>query len=188
MSEFWEQFLKSADLGEDGSGSLDAHLSGKEAGGPEFEVMQSLTDAGRAKNALDLPVEEGTRVEFAGMLGAVMAYSNPPEPKERGTVVQVKSASGMVTAHNGMVFVKWDGSGDVLPIHAEHLRRAKGRVKRQAARQMRVASLGDLTDFLKVADDTLVHKSTKDLWTFRQDGSEYVIERLFDSDGEPIKA
>ena len=51
-----------------------------------------------------------------------------------------------------------------------------------------MASLGDLTDFLRVADDTLVHRSTKDLWSFRQDGAEYVIERLFDTDGDPIKA
>ena len=186
--DFWDNLIKEADLSGDGSGSVDAYLTGKDIGGEVFESVQSLTDSHKAKNAISLPIASGTRVEFNGAMGEILAYTDPPGPKERGTVVSVKSAGGDVTAHNGKVFVDWD-DGVFRSIHAEHLRLAKGRVKRQAAEpnKIRVASLGDLTDFLKMADDTLVHKSTKDLWSFRQDGSEYVIERLFDDQGEPLK-
>jgi hypothetical protein len=53
---------------------------------------------------------------------------------------------------------------------------------------MRVASLGDLTGFLRVAEDVLVHKSTRDLWqvTKTADGA-YDVTRLFADDGQPIK-
>jgi hypothetical protein len=61
----------------------------------------------------------------------------------------------------------------------------KARMKTQGA--LRVASLGDLTEFLKLADDTLIHRSTRDLWSFRRDGGDFVIERLFDEVGEPLK-
>lgn len=184
---FWDNFLKEATLDNGGSGSIDSYLSGKEAEGPVFSSVQALTDVGRAKNALELPVKAGTRVSFAGQLGAVLAYNDAPEPKAQGVVVEVKSAGGDITAHDGLVFVQWD-DGKMRPTHVEHLRLATGRVKRQAAERIRVASLGDLTDFMKVADDTLVHRSTKDLWSMRKDGEDFVIERLFDSAGDPIKA
>jgi len=186
--DFWDSLVKEANLGTEGSGSVDAYLSGKDIGGEVFESVRSLTDSHRAKNALPIPAEAGTRVEFTGGMGEILAYTNPPEPKARGTVVSVKSAGGDVTGHNGKVFVEWD-DGQFRSIHAEHLRVAKGQQKRQSVEphRMRVASLGDLTEFLKLADDTLIHKSTKDLWSFRQDGSDYVIERLFDDQGDPLK-
>ena len=52
---------------------------------------------------------------------------------------------------------------------------------------MRVGSLGDLTDFLKIAEGVLVHKSTNDLWSFAKDADGYVVSRLFDNSGEPLK-
>jgi hypothetical protein len=65
--------------------------------------------------------------------------------------------------------------------------KAAERVERQASR-ICVASLGDLTEFLKVADNTLIHKSTKDLWKYSKDADgNFLVERLFDSKGEPIK-
>jgi hypothetical protein len=186
-TDFWDYLTKEADLSGGGTGSVDSYLSGKPIGGEQFTSVRQLTDRERSKQAIQLPVEAGTRVAFAGNLGAVLAYDNPPEPKAQGTVVSVKSAHGSVTSHEGKVFVQWD-DGSVMPIHAEHLRLAgKGRVKRQAAHRMRVASLGDLTDFLKVSNDTLIHRSNRDLWSFRRDGPEYVIERLFDDQGEPLK-
>ncbi len=51
----------------------------------------------------------------------------------------------------------------------------------------RVASLGDLTDFLKVSEGTLIHKSTNDLWSFAADGEGFTLTRLFDDGGEPLK-
>lgn len=238
--------------------AMDTHLSGK-AIGESFEGVRALSDAGRAKQALALPVEVGTRVAFVGGLGAVLTYENPPETGDMGTVVHVKSAGGNLTAHEGKVFVSWD-DGRFLPVHAEHLRaaaskrdpdiwwlvaeenrilggpftdtigaqaamlrlapetrrktlvtihkmlpkhlradalsraeskgvalKAAGRVKRQAS-TLRVASLGDLTSFFtKVGTDTLIHKSTRDLWALKQDASGFLIERLFDDSGEPLK-
>ena len=186
-SDFW------ASLTENSSSQLltaamDTHLSGK-AIGESFEGVRALTDAGRAKQALSLPVEVGTRVAFVGGLGAVLSYENPPETGSMGSVVHVKSAGGNLTSHEGKVFVSWD-DGRFLPVHAEHLRLAgqpAGRVKRQASVR-RIASLGDLTSFFtKVGSDTLIHKSTRDLWALKQDAGGFLIERLFDDNGEPLK-
>jgi hypothetical protein len=174
------------------AGALDNYLSGEPHPGlsiatDAFDTVRDLTDKHRMANALELPVESGTRVEFAGNMGAVLAYENPPEPKSQGTVVTVRSASGDITEHGGMVFVSWD-DGVFRPIHAEHLRASKGRPKRQASpTRMRVASLGDLTDFLKLAEDTLIHRSTHDLWSLKSNGSDFIIERLFDESGDPLK-
>lgn len=53
---------------------------------------------------------------------------------------------------------------------------------------IRVASLGDLTQFLKRADGKLVHKSTNDLWSYSKDADgNFLVERLFDDEGEPLK-
>ena len=186
--DFWDNFLREGALGEtEDSDSMNTFLTGKPLGGERFTSMQSLTDKGRAAMALQLPVAAGARVMFTGNLGAVLTYADPPAPGSFGTVVEVKSASGKVTAHDGKVFVKWD-DGEFRSIHAEHLRPAQG-TKRRGAKlaRMRVASLGDLTEFLKVADDTLIHRSTRDLWGFHRDGGEYIIERLFDGSGEPLK-
>jgi hypothetical protein len=188
MSDFWDNLIKEADFSGEGFGSIDSFLTGKDIGGDVFESVQALTNSHKAKNAIALPIASGTRVEFNGAMGEVLAYQDPPEPKARGTVVSVKSAGGDLTSHNGKVFVEWD-DGTFRSIHAEHLRLARGQAKRQdvESHRMRVASLGDLTEFLKLADDTLIHKSTKDLWSFRRDGTEYVIERLFDDQGDPLK-
>lgn len=47
--------------------------------------------------------------------------------------------------------------------------------------KVKVASLGDLRSFLRIGEDTLVHKAEKDLWRIGEnDRGEVVIERLFD--------
>lgn len=190
-TDFWTNLMKEADLSGEKHGSIDDFLSGKDIGGPSFDSVRDLTDKVRAAKALSLPVEAGTRVSFKANLGAVMTYDDPPMPGSEGVVVTVKSANGMVTAHEGKVFVQWD-DGKFRSVHAEHLRQTgkkskSARMKTQAAHQIRVASLGDLTDFFKVAEDTLIHRSSRDLWSFRQDGGDFVIERLFDGTGEPLK-
>ena len=57
---------------------------------------------------------------------------------------------------------------------------AKGRTK--------VASLRDLSPFIRLASDTLIHRSNRDLWSLRKeaDGT-FFIERLFDDTGKPLK-
>lgn len=157
--------------------SIDTYLSGR-AIGESFDGVRGLTDVGRAKNALKLPVPAGVRVSFMGNAGSYLSYANPPEDGMGGTVVNVKSANGDITHHDGKVFVSFD-DGVLRTIHAEHLRLAG----------VRVSSLGDLTSFFKQADGgALIHKSTRDLWSMKRDGDGYLIERLFDDNGDPLKA
>jgi len=177
VSDFWNDLT----LGMHKEASpLDTHL-GKRA---PAESVRSLTDRIREASALPLPVEAGTRVLFANNLGAVLSYSEPPDGNSEGTVVTVRSASGDLTHMNDLVFVKWD-SGQFLPVHREHLRAAKSRVA--SSYSMRISCVGDLTDFMKTSKDELIHKATKDLWAMRKDGDEFVIERLFDETGKPLK-
>jgi len=57
--------------------------------------------------------------------------------------------------------------------------------------RMRVSSLGDLTEFMQVTGDDksgeLVHKSTKDMWSMKEDGESWIIERLFDDTQGPLE-
>jgi hypothetical protein len=68
---------------------------------------------------------------------------------------------------------------DALLKHEPRLVKASGR--------MRVASCKDLTAFTRVSEDTLVHKSDRELWTLRKEADGFVIERLFDDNGGPLK-
>lgn len=55
-------------------------------------------------------------------------------------------------------------------------------------RRVKVASLAQLSGFIRTAEDTLIHKSDRDLWALRKDGSgEFYIERMFDDRGAPLK-
>lgn len=178
--------------------SVDRQLQAS-ALGADFERVRELTDQVRGAKALPLPVPSGTRVTFAGHFGSVFAYENPPQKGAVGEVVTVRSATGDITSHDGMVFVKW-ADGTFLPVHAEHLRVSVEKPPRVArhftAREIpadvnrfKVAGLGDISQFLsKVSNDTLVHKSQKDLWSFSKgaDGG-LTVQRLFSSDGEPLK-
>ena len=246
MSDFWKT-LANQSSNQLLTGSMDSLLSGR-SNGEEFEKMRVLTDVYREANALELPVEAGTKVSFIGTLGAYMAYDNPPAENSIGEVVQVKSANGDITYNDGKVFVQWD-DGEFRPIHAEHLRLAstktadlkaqfekikalaekkpdndflksllkqmadkgfaptdkqmavvkkiekeldqqdqmKKELKSLDKKSFRVASLGDLTDFLKVAEGQLIHRSTNDLWSVTADGDGFTITRLFDDAGEPLK-
>ena len=54
--------------------------------------------------------------------------------------------------------------------------------------QIRVASIDDFFNFVRIGNDTLVHKSKKDLWKISEDGGEVIIERLFDPNTkEPLR-
>lgn len=54
--------------------------------------------------------------------------------------------------------------------------------------KIKVASLDDLFSFDRAGSNTLIHKSSKDLWNIEKDSSgKVVITRLFSSEGEPIK-
>ena len=332
-NDFWEQAtgIFTGEL----PTAIDHHLSEKVAG-QSFDSVRELTEVFRTTNALPLSTEAGAKVSFTGGLGAYMTYENPPPKGALGEVVNVKSANGDITHHDGKVFVQWD-DGEFRSIHAEHLRLAgegktakdfasmsmvelgkavakkfpkasfnkkqnmwdlgDGRMvmfgrhgkkttidvwtsdkrpkkikmdisigsesdavsalkKHKAAsdlkatfekikalaekrpdskflksllkqmadkgfaptdKQMavvkkiekeigqmatmqkelkslgkadktfRVSNVGDLTEFLKVSEGKLIHKSTNDLWSMTADGDDFLIERLFDDTGEPLQ-
>lgn len=55
-------------------------------------------------------------------------------------------------------------------------------------KRYRVANMAQLKGFSRVANDTLIRKSERDLWSLEQsEDGEWVIERLFDDDGNPLK-
>lgn len=129
MSDFWKT-LAGNSSSQLLTGSMDSLLSGR-ANGEDFEKMRVLTDTYREANALELPVEAGTKVSFIGTLGAYMAYDNPPPEGSVGEVVQVKSANGDITHNDGKVFIQWD-DGEFRPVHAEHLRLASVKSEKTA--------------------------------------------------------
>jgi hypothetical protein len=184
--DFWTNFT----LGQHkDASSLDLHLQAREEEAAARGI-RVLTDKGRSAAALPLPADPGIRVSFIVNIGSVMSYADPPGEGAEGTVVMVRTAEGDQTGMGPMVFVKWD-DGKFLAMHHEHLRRAKGGKKFARNFVRKALSLGDLTGFLGTPEETgteLIHKATNDLWSFSQgeDGS-YVISRLFDETGEPLK-
>ena len=173
MSDFWNDLTNG--YVNTTTTAIDDHL--KRA---EDTSMQALTDKGRLDMALPFPAIEGTRVSFETNIGSVLTYPDPPEGHVLGTVVTVRTPEGDSTSMGDMVFVKWDDDR-LMTIDRRHLRVAR----------MRVSSLGDLTDFMRVSGDDksgeLVHKSTKDMWSVAEDGESWVIERLFDDSEGPLE-
>jgi len=173
-----------------GTDQLDGHIQGRSVEGSYYTSMQGLTESGREKNALPLPVQAGTRVSFIHNLGSVLSYQYVPDEGLEGTVIMVRTADGDCTYQGDNVFVKWD-DGAFLPTHRHHLRAAGNLSQKQASSfVIRTSTLGDLSALFAASDKSseLVHKSTKDLWSFEEDDGEFVISRLFDDSGEPLHA
>lgn len=171
-----------------GGSSLDLYLQGREEGLAN-KGLRSLTDQGRAANALALPATVGSRVSFITNIGSVLQWKDPPANGSEGTVVMVRTAEGDQTSLNGLVFVKFD-NGQFLQVDPEYLRNASTNTKLASSFTRRVSSLGDLSGFLRwgTDDNELVHKATRDLWSFETDPKgEFVISRLFNDTGEPLK-
>ena len=124
------------------AGAMDSHLSGKSIG-ETFGSVRTLTDTHRAANALALPVAAGTKVAFAGNIGAYMSYDDVPADGVLGEVVTVRSATGEITHHDGKVFVKW-ADGKFRPIHAEHLRLAGSKTAAVSRKKMENAIAGKM--------------------------------------------
>jgi len=59
---------------------------------------------------------------------------------------------------------------------------------RQRQHRVRVGSVSQLAGFQRISEDTLIHKSTQELWALRKnEAGEFHIERLFDDAGGPLK-
>jgi hypothetical protein len=141
----------------------------------------------RAANALQLPVQVGQRVAFIANVGSVLTYSDIPGEDVKGTVVAVKVAGRAATSHEGRVFAQWD-DGQFRAILAEHLRPVASS-KQASSVRMVMGSLDDLSSFFTASHSAneLVHKATKDLWALHKEGDRFVVERLFDDTGKPLK-
>ena len=180
-NSFWEDMRTAYTV----DSAIDTVLQGATIEGPRSTSMRVL--ASRSNESLSLPLPSGTRVKFVASLSSVLSYSDIPAGGMEGTVVKVKTAVGKITHREGRAFVLWD-DGKFRPVLAEHLRRASAKKRRANAVRMTVANLGDISGIFKAANgDELIHKATRDLWSFRKNGDEYVIERLFDDDGKPLK-
>jgi len=60
-------------------------------------------------------------------------------------------------------------------------------IRKNASMKVRVASLEQLDSFHRISAETLVHKSTKDLWTVTREDDGLYIQRLFQDNGAPLK-
>lgn len=167
--------------------SVFDEVLGRVASNPRHTAVRALVDANLGASALDLPVEAGSRVAFNASLESVLTYPDVPHPACEGTVITVKTAEGPMTHRGADVFVMWD-DGRFRSIRAEHLKPGSPR-KTATNFRMVVSDLGDISSMFSArpGEDELVHKATKDLWSVRKDGSSFVIERLFDDTGKPLK-
>ena len=98
-----------------------------------------------------------------------------------------KAPSAILIVHTR--FQKWFASKYLAKAERVFEEMMLGKLPRsKMAFPIRVASLGDLTQFLKRADGKLIHKSTNDLWSYSKDADgNFLVERLFDDEGEPLK-
>lgn len=124
---------------------------------------------------------------FVANLGSVLTYKQPPADQEQGTVILVRTAMGDMTGNpaDQSLYVRWD-SGRMLPVLREHLREVP--LAKRASKEF-IRTAGDMNSFLRVAGgEDLIHKATEDLWTVMEKDGEFMIARLFQEDGTPLKA
>jgi hypothetical protein len=75
------------------------------------------------------------------------------------------------------------GIDSFLEVHSE----SDVPMKKNASTRVKIASLEQLNPFHRISAETLVHKSTKDLWTVTRENDGLYIQRLFRDDGTPLK-
>jgi len=145
------------------AGSMDAHLSGK-----------SIDDIFSSR---------------AAFVEGVLRSSFLPDEVLDGTNLFLTAEKGKYIVHTR--FQKWFASKYLAKAERVFEEMLLGKLPRhhsKMASAIRVASLGDLTQFLKRADGKLIHKSTNDLWSYSKDADgNFLVERLFDDEGEPLK-
>lgn len=61
------------------------------------------------------------------------------------------------------------------------------KVAAKKAGRVKVGSLQQLEGFQRLSAETLVNRSTQDLWAIRKEADGFYIERLFSDDGTPLK-
>lgn len=169
------------------SGEMERFLSDRS---PTHKNVRALLSPRNTPLLSDLkkPLMAGMRVAFVETTNSLLVYPTAPGAGVAGTVVRVRTSSGDGTVHGGMAHVRWD-TGKFQSVFLEHLTFAP---KSARAAQIRVASrVGNVLDIPKffrvAANGDLIQKSSQDLWSLRETGGSYVIERLFDVSGGPLK-
>ncbi len=161
------------------------------AGDSQSTVQESLFGD---DNKVAKELTSGTRVAFVFNLESILYYKVPPLDGEKGTIVRMRSSHGNITPDNEHVLVRW-ADGRVQMTHHSHVKKI-GKVKTPdynpelvgKVSRMRVSNLGILgEEFFARTSNELIHKATKDLWSFSQGDDGYVIERLFDDSDGPLK-
>lgn len=104
-------------------------------------------------------------------------FLNPSSQKEASIAIPVSGMDaflqGMPTVETELDAIAWNRQASITP----------------DAEKVKVASLHDLQGFSRIASDVLIRKSEKDLWKLAEnEEGEMYIERLYDDNGEPLKA
>ncbi len=188
MPDFEEEYTSAIYLNKE-DGLIDHFLNPMDAsiGGPKYISVRKLMDDYKGtKSIFESPA--GTRVSLRGEpADLILTYGDKlPDLNSKGTIVTVKTANGNSTSHNGQLFVKWDTGefGGYLPEHLNLTDDTVSNIHRKAYSSI------DLSDFMKVSnsENELVHKASRDLWSFKVVEGEAIIERLFNElDGKPLK-
>lgn len=151
-------------------------------------VKSDLSASSSTNHPVSSDVPAGTRVAFRYSLESMLSYKTVPPKGQCGTVVTVRTAGvTSTTVADGRLFVKWD-NGTFSATYPEHLRHTKTRTASTVTKKF--AHMSDLlASFLPSSNggDTLVHKATRDLWSLSEKDGQFVIERLFDDTGGPLK-
>lgn len=168
------------------AGEIERFLSDR---APSHTAVRSLLSP-RGVQGLDLtkPVRAGMRVAFVESTRSLLVYPFAPGAGVAGTVVRVRTSSGDSTVHGGMVHVRWD-NGTFQSVYLQDVAPAPRQLSagkwRVTARCPDKATL--LGHFRVASNGDLIHKSSQDLWSLREAGGGFVIERLFDLSGNPLK-
>jgi hypothetical protein len=179
MRNLWDS-ISSGDLSLGDGRALDIALSSAKS----YRKLAGGVVMSNKETWLPSRPRAGTRVAFKTDLESVLTYKDFPTVE--GTIVTVRTSSGNTTAQGSRVYVQWD-DGKMRAIEREHLLPASSTRRVANVYRRVVSNMGDLSGFLQTSSTELVHKSTQDLWSVRKEGEQVVIERLFDSNGEPLK-
>lgn len=93
---------------------------------------------------------------------------------------------GLQISNGGLDSFLGENPEVVTPLVASE--RLGAKAPKKASGRTKVAALAQLDGFIRTAEDTLIHKSDRDLWSLRKDGGgDFYIERMFDEAGAPLK-
>jgi len=156
--------------------------------GMDAVLSTNMIDLVSRKNKKEAATfKEGSRV-VAFTNNGVIIPGQLPSSGTKGTVVAVETVNGATTHLGNDIFIKFDGRNKIDNVPSEFLKLASMKVS-SLDEHFIILSGPSLMSHIASEDTALVHKSTKDLWSVKvsEDGS-YEVERLFDDNGNPLKA